>query len=61
LEVAKEGNSKEKVSSWEIEKLGTAFSTGDNPLPLGIAVKISHQNSAKEPHHTRDAASAPQY
>jgi len=42
LEVAKEGNSKEKVSSWEIEKLGTAFSTGDNPLPLGIALKIFH-------------------
>jgi hypothetical protein len=42
LEVAKEGNSKEKVSSWEIEKLGTAVSTGDNPLTLGIALKIFH-------------------
>ncbi len=41
LEVAKEAPSKEKVSSWEMEKLGTALSTGDNPLPLGIALKIS--------------------
>jgi hypothetical protein len=31
----------EKVSSWELERLGTALSTGDNPLPLGIALKIS--------------------
>jgi hypothetical protein len=31
----------EKVSSWEIERLGTAVSTGDNSLPLGIALKIS--------------------
>src|SRR6266480_285905 len=30
-----------KVSSWEIERLGTALSTGDNPLPLGVALKIS--------------------
>jgi hypothetical protein len=41
LEVAKEVTSKEKVSSWEMEKLGTALSTGDNALPLGIALKIS--------------------
>jgi len=41
LEVAKEPASKEKVSSWEMERLGTALSTGDNPLPLGIALKIS--------------------
>jgi hypothetical protein len=37
----KEAPAKEKVSSWEIERLGTAVSTGDNPLPLGIALKIS--------------------
>jgi hypothetical protein len=42
LEVAKESTSKEKVSSWEMERLGTALSTGDNPLPLGIALKISY-------------------
>jgi len=39
---AKEAVSKERVSSWELEKLRTALSIGDNPLPLGIALKISH-------------------
>jgi hypothetical protein len=39
---AKEAASKEKVSSWELERLGTALSTGDNPLPLGVALKISN-------------------
>ncbi len=38
---AKEAPAKEKVSSWEIERLGTALSTGDNPLPLGIDLKMS--------------------
>ena len=38
---AKEAPAPEKVSSWEIERLGTALSTGDNTLPLGVAVKIS--------------------
>jgi hypothetical protein len=33
--------SAEKVSSWELERLGTALSTGDNALPLGVALKIS--------------------
>lgn len=37
----KEVASTEKVSAWELESLGTALSTGDNPLPLGIALKIS--------------------
>jgi len=31
----------EKISSWEIERLGTALSTGDNPLTLGVALKLS--------------------
>ena len=38
---AKEGVTKEKVSSWELERLGTALSIGDNPLPMGIALKMS--------------------
>jgi hypothetical protein len=43
LQVAKEeATSKEKVSSWEIERLGTAVSSGDSPLPLGVVLKISH-------------------
>jgi hypothetical protein len=33
---------KETVSSWELEKLGTALSLGDNPLPMGVALKISN-------------------
>ncbi len=42
LQVAvKEAPANEKVSSWEIERLGTALSTGDNALPLGVALKIS--------------------
>lgn len=41
-EAAKEAVSKEKVSSWELERIGTALSIGDNALPLGIALKISH-------------------
>jgi hypothetical protein len=39
--VAKDATSKEKVSSWELERLGTALSIGDHPLPLGIALKMS--------------------
>jgi len=38
---AKEATADEKVSSWEIERLGTALSTGDNPMTLGVALKIS--------------------
>jgi len=38
---AKEDVKIEKVSSWELERLGTALSTGDNPLPMGLALKIS--------------------
>jgi hypothetical protein len=38
---AKESTAREKVSSWELEKLGTALSIGDNSLPLGVALKIS--------------------
>ena len=43
LEAApKEGMAIEKVSSWELERLGTALSVGNSPLPLGMALKISH-------------------
>jgi hypothetical protein len=38
---AKEAVSIEKVSSWELERLGTALSIGNNPLPLGMALKMS--------------------
>lgn len=39
---AKEAVAKETVSSWELEKLATALSIGDNALPLGVALKISN-------------------
>jgi hypothetical protein len=39
---AKTDVAKETVSSWELQRLGTATSIGDNPLPLGIALKISN-------------------
>jgi hypothetical protein len=39
---SKDGVSVEKVSSWELERLGTALSIGNNPLPLGVALKISN-------------------
>jgi hypothetical protein len=39
---AKPEVSVEKISNWELERLGTALSIGDNPLPLGVALKISN-------------------
>jgi hypothetical protein len=33
--------SKETVSSWELERLGTALSIGDNALPINIGLKMS--------------------
>ena len=39
---AKEGISKGKVSSYEMSQLGTALNIGENPLPLGVALKISN-------------------
>jgi hypothetical protein len=38
--------SMEKVSKWEVERLGTALSIGDNPLPMGVALKISQVAAA---------------
>jgi len=37
----------EKVSTWELERLGTAVSIGDNPLPMGVGLKISQAVVAK--------------
>lgn len=39
---AKEGVSKETVSSWELTNLKTALSVGDSTLPLGVALKIAN-------------------
>ncbi len=42
LEAAKkEGISKEKVSSYEISQIGTAFNIGESALSPGLAVKIA--------------------
>ena len=30
-----------KISKWEVERLGTALSTGNNPLTLGVELKLS--------------------
>jgi len=49
---AKEDVKIEKVSSWDLERLGTALSTGDNPLPMSIALKISQV--AVEDRQSRD-------
>jgi hypothetical protein len=37
----------EKISNWELERLGTALSIGENPLPLGAVLKISQPSIAK--------------
>jgi hypothetical protein len=42
----KEAVAIEKVSNWELERLGTALSTGDNPLPMGVALKMSQATVA---------------
>lgn len=39
---AKETVAKETVSSWELERLGTALSIGDHALPIGVALKIAN-------------------
>lgn len=41
-QTAKKAVTNETISSWELEKLGTALSLGDNPLPLGVALKIAN-------------------
>ena len=41
-QAVREDVAKETISSWELEKLGTAISLGDNALPLGVALKISN-------------------
>jgi hypothetical protein len=39
---AEERVTKETVSSWELENIGTALSIGNNAMPLGVALKISN-------------------
>jgi hypothetical protein len=44
----KEGISKQKVSSWDMEQSGTVLSVGESPLPLGVALKVSSDPTAKK-------------
>ena len=44
----KEGVSKQKVSSYDMEQSGTVLSIGESPLPLGVALKVSSEPVAKK-------------
>jgi hypothetical protein len=44
----KEGISKQKVSSWDMAQSGTVLSIGESPLPLGVALKVSIDPTAKK-------------
>ena len=44
----KEGISKQKVSSYDLEQSGTVLSIGESPLPLGVALKVSSDPTAKK-------------
>lgn len=49
LEAAKkDGISKQKVSNYDMEGSGTVFSIGENPLPLGVALKVSVDPTARK-------------
>jgi len=44
----KEGISKQKVSSYDMEQSGTVLTIGENPLPAGVALKVSIDPTAKK-------------
>ena len=44
----KEGVSKQKVSTYDMEQSGTVLSIGETPLPLGVALKVSSDATAKK-------------
>ena len=44
----KEGISKQKVSSWDMEQSGTVLSIGESPLPLGVALKVSSDPTVRK-------------
>ena len=49
LEAAKkEGISKQKVSSWDMAQSGTALTIGESPLPVGVALKVSSDPTARK-------------
>ena len=44
----KEGISKQKVSSWDMEQSGTVLGIGESPLTLGVALKVAADPIAKK-------------
>ena len=44
----KEGISKQKVSSWDMEQSGTILTIGESPLAVGVALKVSVDPTAKK-------------
>ena len=44
----KEGVSKQKVSSYDLEQSGTILNIGETPLPLGVALKVSADPTIKK-------------
>jgi hypothetical protein len=44
----KDAISKGKVSSWDMAQSGTVLSIGESPLPLGVALKVSSDPTAKK-------------
>ena len=49
LEAAKkDGISKQKVSSWDMAQSGTALTIGESPLPVGVALKVSSDPTARK-------------
>ena len=44
----KEGVSKQKVSNYDMEQSGTILSIGESPLPLGVALKVSGDPTARK-------------
>ena len=44
----KEAMSKGKVSSWDMAQSGTALSIGESPLPVGVALKVASDPTAKK-------------
>ena len=44
----KDGVSKQKVSTYDMEQSGTILSIGESPLPLGVALKVSIDPTAKK-------------
>jgi len=45
VETAKtQDTANQKISSWEVQDLGTALSESDKSLPLGVSLKISNPN-----------------